>query len=408
MWVCLGALVLMGSVVLLSCLASLQHYYFALLESIFGYANAQLQQNRLQLERQEREAARVHSTILPEVPPQNLYAVKDKLNVHMEQCCDVLSAGLCVVLEDEVTPRFAAAHQSGDAWNLLTRTLSHKRRFLNKRLRLLWICGLLLRYSLLLPLRVVSCAAALIIMTFCTAVLGQLPSSECKRRLVKLVLRQCFRLMACSISIVSRFHNTQYRPSMGICVCNHTSPLDVLVLMCDVNYSLTGQRHGGILGLVQRALTRVSPHMWFERRALVEREALGIVLRLHVARRGTPPILLFPEGTCINNTAVMQFKKGSFAVSNIIYPMAVRYDRRFGETFWDSSRYSMLRYMLMVISSWSILCDIWYMPALLRRPRETPIEFASRVKAEIAAQAGIEDLPWDGNLKRWSPKRDWQ
>jgi len=28
------------------------------------------------------------------------------------------------------------------------------------------------------------------------------------------------------------------------------------------------------------------------------------------------PILIFPEGTCINNTSVMQFKKGSFEVSN--------------------------------------------------------------------------------------------
>jgi glycerol-3-phosphate O-acyltransferase 3/4 len=26
------------------------------------------------------------------------------------------------------------------------------------------------------------------------------------------------------------------------------------------------------------------------------------------------PILIFPEGTCINNTSVMQFKKGSFEV----------------------------------------------------------------------------------------------
>jgi glycerol-3-phosphate O-acyltransferase 3/4 len=30
------------------------------------------------------------------------------------------------------------------------------------------------------------------------------------------------------------------------------------------------------------------------------------------------PILIFPEGTCINNTSVMQFKKGSFEVTYFI------------------------------------------------------------------------------------------
>lgn len=37
-----------------------------------------------------------------------------------------------------------------------------------------------------------------------------------------------------------------------------------------------------------------------------------------------PPILIFPEGTCINNTSVMQFKKGSFEVNGVIYPVAIK------------------------------------------------------------------------------------
>lgn len=37
-------------------------------------------------------------------------------------------------------------------------------------------------------------------------------------------------------------------------------------------------------------------------------------LREHVMDPDKLPILIFPEGTCINNTSVMQFKKGSFEV----------------------------------------------------------------------------------------------
>lgn len=47
-------------------------------------------------------------------------------------------------------------------------------------------------------------------------------------------------------------------------------------------------------------------------------------LREHVSNPTNPPILVFPEGTCINNTSVMQFKKGSFEVGSVIYPVAIK------------------------------------------------------------------------------------
>lgn len=47
-------------------------------------------------------------------------------------------------------------------------------------------------------------------------------------------------------------------------------------------------------------------------------------LRQHVSDPRNPPILIFPEGTCINNTSVMQFKKGSFEVGGVIYPVAIK------------------------------------------------------------------------------------
>lgn len=53
---------------------------------------------------------------------------------------------------------------------------------------------------------------------------------------------------------------------------------------------------------------------------------LGLLRRLkqHVSDPRNPPILIFPEGTCINNTSVMQFKKGSFEVGGVIYPVAIK------------------------------------------------------------------------------------
>lgn len=52
-------------------------------------------------------------------------------------------------------------------------------------------------------------------------------------------------------------------------------------------------------------------------------------LREHVSNPINPPILVFPEGTCINNTSVMQFKKGSFEVGSVIYPVAIKVNKYF-------------------------------------------------------------------------------
>lgn len=130
-------------------------------------------------------------------------------------------------------------------------------------------------------------------------------------------------------------------------------------------------------------------------------------LKEHVSDPNNPPILIFPEGTCINNTSVMQFKKGSFEVGGVIYPVAIKYDARFGDAFWNSSRYSMMQYLYMMMTSWAIVCDVWYLPPMTRGENESAIDFANRVKGVIAKQGGLVDLVWDGQLKRMKPKKEW-
>lgn len=107
-------------------------------------------------------------------------------------------------------------------------------------------------------------------------------------------------------------------------MANHTSPIDVAVLACDNCYALVGQRQGGFLGVLQRALGRAASHIWFERFEITDRELVTKRLREHVEDANKLPILIFPEGTCINNSAVMMFKKGSFNVGDTVYPVAIK------------------------------------------------------------------------------------
>ncbi|GBL92557.1 Glycerol-3-phosphate acyltransferase 3 [Araneus ventricosus] len=179
-------------------------------------------------------------------------------------------------------------------------------------------------------------------------------------------------------------------------------------LNVDKTEAIVGQTHSGFLGLLQRALARATSHVWFERFEMKDRSLVTKRLREHCQDSSKLPILIFPEGTCINNTSVMMFKKGSFEVGGTIYPAAIKYDPRFGDPFWNSSKQGYGHYLLMMMSSWAIVCDVWYLPPMQRQEGESSIDFAKRVKAVISKQGGLVDLEWDGQLKRMQVKKEWK
>ncbi|XP_034476231.1 glycerol-3-phosphate acyltransferase 3 isoform X2 [Drosophila innubila] len=331
---------------------------------------------------------------------------KEEFCFDFENCLDYVKSGIEAIIEDDVTSRFEAEELK--SWNMLTRTNRHY-EFISWKITMIWVIGFAVRYFILMPLRVLVCFIGVVWLTLCTAAVGNLKDGKKKRAIVSSVLGQCFGVLSSAISAVITYHNEDNRPSSsGICVANHTSPIDVLVLMCDTTYSLIGQRHGGFLGILQRALARASPHIWFERGEAKDRHLVAERLKQHVSDPNNPPILIFPEGTCINNTSVMQFKKGSFEVGGVIYPVAIKYDPRFGDAFWNSSKYSMMQYLYMMMTSWAIVCDVWYLPPMYRQEGESAIDFANRVKGVIAKQGGLVDLVWDGQLKRMKPKKEWR
>ena len=75
----------------------------------------------------------------------------------------------------------------------------------------------------------------------CTAIVGFIPDSPRKRWMIRLISIHCFGFLSCALSAVINYHNIENRPFNGICVANHTSPIDVLVLMCDNCYSLVSK-----------------------------------------------------------------------------------------------------------------------------------------------------------------------
>jgi len=315
-------------------------------------------------------------------------------------------SGLEAIVEDEVTQRFSA--EELPSWNLLTRT-NTKPQFISIRLTILWACGFITRYIILFPFRLTLALAGIILFLCGTAYIGRMPDGELKKQRYHKLSKTAFRIMARGLSAVVTYHNKENRAKGGgICVANHTSPIDSIILGCDNTYAMVGQKQSGFFGIMEHAMSRATSHVWFNRSEAKDRTTVARRLKEHVQDKHKLPICIFPEGTCINNTSIMMFKKGSFEVGGTIYPAAIKYDARFADPFWNSSKQHLITHILLMLTSWALVCDVWYLPPCEIKEGESGVEFANRVKSLIAQQGGLIDLEWDGALKRKQPSQSFK
>lgn len=144
--------------------------------------------------------------------------------------------GCEAVAEDEVTQRFTSEELL--SWNLLSRTNANFHR-VSWQLTTVWIIGILIRYCLLVPFRIFLAFFSILLLVSATTVVGQFPNGRVKHWLSNQVQLTCAALGVRCLSGLVQFHNRENRPQKGgICVANHTSPLDVLILASDGCYSL--------------------------------------------------------------------------------------------------------------------------------------------------------------------------
>eukprot|EP01134_Creolimax_fragrantissima_P004022 CFRG4022T1 len=270
----------------------------------------------------------------------------------------------------------------------------------------IYIVGVFVRYVLLLPLRLIAVVLGILLYFVGYAFTLLIPNKYAKSRTE--VQRKCLRLLAecwvASWSGVVKYHGACPAPGANqIIVANHSTVLDIILLLNDRIVSLIGQEHGGTLGFFQKHVLNCMNNLWFDRLDNKDRGSMSRRIKEHIMDPESPPLLLFPEGTCVNNEFAVMFKRGAFDLDATIIPVAIKYNRLFGDAFWNSKLHSFPRYCFRLWTSWCVVADVWYLEPQTKRPNETSIEFASRVKEMICAQAGLTSVPWDGYLKYFRP-----
>ena len=73
-------------------------------------------------------------------------------------------------------------------------------------------------------------------------------------------------------------------------------------------------------------------------------------MKAHVQAPDTTPLLIFPEGTCVNNEYCVMFKRGAFDLGATVCPVAIKYNKIFVDAFWNSKRQSFTAHLVCLAS----------------------------------------------------------
>jgi len=266
-----------------------------------------------------------------------------------------------------------------------------------------WI-GLVLRYFVLFPCRLVILLIGMsvgVAMVCLSAVVSGPPKTWLEEMSIN-VVNMTFLFSWCAV-IVEKGDIPPREPGQ-IYVANHSSVVDICFLLKRQKYSITGQKHTGVIGFFQRHVLKSLGCLWFNRMQQKDRSLVSQLIKEHAMDLSKPPLLVFPEGTCVNNEYVVMFKRGAFELGRSIVPVAIKYNKVFVDPYWNSRTTSFLMHLFRLMTTWAVVCEITYLDPQYRRKDESSIAFATRVKEMIADAAGLKPVPWDGLLKYRTPK----
>lgn len=202
---------------------------------------------------------------------------------------------------------------------------------------------------------------------------------------------------------VIRYHGPRPVPQAGrIWVANHTSMIDYIVLCAYSPFAAIMQLHPGWVGALQKNYLSALGCLWFNRTQAKDRALVQQRMKAHVNSSESTPLLIFPEGTCVNNEYCVMFKRGAFDLGCQVCPIAIKYNKIFVDAFWNSKRQSFGAHLGQIMRSWALVCDVYFLQPESRLPNESAQEFAERIQRLIAEKARLKVAPWDGYLKYYN------
>jgi glycerol-3-phosphate O-acyltransferase 3/4 len=275
-----------------------------------------------------------------------------------------ITQGMQVLVEDQFTKCFQSPKV--EQWNW------------NAYLFPAWCLGVVIRYCVLFPLRLFCLLLGGSIFFILFFALFVVPMRTATREHFQRYLIQFLcHVFVMSWSGVIKIHGTRPRRHPNqVFVANHTSIIDVVILSQSMCFAIVGQKHPGFMGFMQDKVLSCVGGIWFERKESKDRLAVAKKITEHIKNPNNNPLLIFPEGVCVNNEYCVMFKKGAFELDATIYPVAIKYNKLFVDAFWNSRQQTIWHHLFNLMTSWAVVCDVWYFLFLVFVMASIVIEFS--------------------------------
>jgi lysophosphatidylcholine acyltransferase/lyso-PAF acetyltransferase len=115
-------------------------------------------------------------------------------------------------------------------------------------------------------------------------------------------------------------------------------------------------------------------------------------IRRRAAAKGQwPQVLIFPEGTCTNQTCLISYKPGAFIPGVPVQPVCVKYRNRMHTTPWTWNGPSALKQLWLTFANWNTQFEIEFLPVYVPNEAEKldPLLFGRNVREVMAKALGV-------------------
>merc|ERR1719242_2747138 len=303
-----------------------------------------------------------------------------------------INSGAQVIVDDDFSLCFKRPERR--PWNF------------NAQLFALWLIGVALRYLIIFPIRALIFVLSIALTMAQFSLWKKLFKNDAERlkqwELWSLTL--CCQMIIVSWGGVVEYKGVipQQKPNQ-IYVANHTTILDLFLFLQLVPFSAVGQLQSSrpSIAWIQLEFLKSLHCIWFNRSEQKDRAAAMRRIKEHIGNPETPRLIIFPEGTCVNNEYCIQFKKGAFSLGAEICPVAIKYNPSFIDAYWISRERSFPMHVFDIMTSWAMVVEVHYLEPQMKEEKESDIEFSNRVKAMIAKAGGLKNVAWNGYLKHY-------
>lgn len=167
-----------------------------------------------------------------------------------------------------------------------------------------WAMGLVFRYVILFPLRLLALLLGFAMVILVMPVMNVLRLVMNTKSMETTLIQLFASSFVASWSGVVRIHGLRPTPRpgkpAGVFVANHSSMIDFILLLQSHPYAVVGQKHAGWVGMLQDHVLESLNCVWFNRGESKDRRIVADRLQAHAhdPSKADNPMLVFPEGEC--------------------------------------------------------------------------------------------------------------